>query len=336
MIRSATLGLTLLLALPAVAQDSIDINFAGSEAPTDIGIDNCETRLSESFVLEATPSTDGADPRTPTARIYYYTGDAVCVRTDGLEDCPSAVVQEDGNVCGCVQEQEGTTTLTSTRSIGDLVEQAASIFCVDGGPVTLRFAGELYFPAQDNLSTESILSEDSETITFDRQRPEQPAAAPRVSSADGALRVSIDEVAQAESYEICVAQFSGELEAVVTIGLTKQLVTNEILRAGYSTCASNGVSTSSAYRFTGLTNEINYLVVYAAIDAAGNRGPNSDPATGRPVPQQDFAEYYTSQIGEGRGESGGFCAATPGGSSGDGWWLLGLGALLALRRRRNS
>lgn len=333
MIRSATLGLTLLLALPAAADDSIDINFGSSGSPGDVGIDNCETQLSTSFSLDAAPTFDAVDDgRTPVFRIYFYAGATVCTRADGLSECPSATTDAEGNVCGCISEREGgDTTLSASTTLNDMVAEASTYFCVDNAAGTIKFASEIYYAAEGDLSAESFLSAESETITIDRTRPAQPAAAPRVASAENALQVTVDEVSGAETYEICVRDLTEQLSPVDGAD-----VTNDTLRAGFTTCRSSGVTAGSAYRFTGLTNDANYEVVYAAIDSAGNRGPNSDSATGQALSQRDFAEQYTSQIGEGRGESGGFCAATPGRTTGDGWWLLGFGALWCLRRRRNK
>lgn len=329
MIRPARIApvLVVLTAASAWAQDSVSIS---STDPGPIGIDACLAQTSTQFTMTGTISYgEVVDERSPTYRFYYYTGDAPCRRSEGLDNCgsPVSTTDADGNACGCFYE---TTTLaganfSTTTTLRTALSNYANSLCDDNAPSRVNFIGELYYPSTDNLVEESIISSPV-AVTVDRTRPGAPSDIPRVTGVESALVVTADGITEGSvSYEVCV-RLVGATSDVDPGGTT----TNEALREGF-TCASAGSSVSS-FRFEGLTNDVNYEVVYAAVDEALNRGPNSPSATGRPQPQRDFAEQYTAQLGGQSGETGG-CAATPaGGPSPLGWLTLGLLALI--RRRR--
>jgi len=74
------------------------------------------------------------------------------------------------------------------------------------------------------------------------------------------------------------------------------------------------------------------VVIYAAVDEAGNRGPSSSSTVATPVPQLDFAELYTSSLGGQQGEQGG-CSTRPGLPDSTLPVLVVLGLAFAARRR---
>lgn len=346
MFRSALNGCLLaavasLLAAPAGAQDLATLEITLTDDPGPIGIDTCSSRGAETFSLSATVTPgETPDERTPIYRFYFYTGEQTCTRQSGLVDCPSFGYDNDGMACGCIDE---TTLLDSESgfSTSTTLQAAFMTFleanlCVDEAPDEVNFFAEAYYEASGSLTAESVES-GVVAITVDRDRPPAPTAAPRLVAVEGALIVSADAVSTAESYEVCARTIaSGDIAAATTLDFTvKQIdgseVSNTTLRENFTRCRSAG-SEVAGYRFDDLDNNVNYEVVYAAIDAAGNRGPNSRSAFGMPVPQRDFAEQYTAQLGGYPGETGGCAAAPAGGPTGLGWLTLGLLALI--RRRR--
>jgi len=315
------------MATPALADDTVTIS---GDDPGPIGIDACLTQLENEFTLRATVEFDAVvDERTPTFRLYYFAGEAACYRENGIDTCPKRSTDDDGALCGCLYE---TNTLainefSTTTTLQAILADDANGVCGDNAPSEIKFVAESYYAAAADLSAESFASDNLVAVTIDRDRPPAPADAPRVQGVEGGVLVSGDGIAEGDvDYEVCVRQVGSTSTPVD--GTT----TNETLREGFTQCRAAGGSLS-LYRFTGLEDGVNYEVVYAATDAAGNRGPNSVSATGVPQAQLDFAEQYTASLGGQAGESGG-CHAAPGRSPVRlGWLALGL---LALIRRRRS
>lgn len=338
-IASCLLAAASLAPSPADAQDLASSEITLTEDPGPIGIDLCTSQITGSLSLSAAVTFgDTADERSPIYRIYFYTGDETCIRENGISSCPDLGYDSAGLPCGCIYETaslDSDNEFDTTTSLATAFEgMGPEALCTSAAPDQVFFFAEVYYEASGDLTAEAIASTNTASVTIDRTRPARPSAAPRVISVDGALIVSGDAVAEADTYEVCVRQqtsaASSALEYVFKQGGDSE-VTNTSLREGFTQCSSTGGELSS-YRFTGLTNNVNYEVVYAVYDAADNRGPNSVSAFGQPVPQRDFAEQYTAQLGGQPGETGGCAAAPADGPNGAGWFMLGLLALI--RRRR--
>lgn len=337
-IASCLLATASLAPTLADAQDLASSEITLTEDPGPIGIDLCTSQITRSLSLSAEVTFgDTADERSPIYRLYFYTGEETCIRENGISTCPDFGYDSAGKPCGCIYQ---TTSLDSDNEFATTTSLAtafdgmgAEALCTSAAPDAVSFFAEVYYEASGDLSAEAIASTNTATVTIDRTRPARPDAAPRVISVDGALIVSGDAVADADEYEVCVRQQTSGSGIALGFDFKQggSEVTNTSLREGFTQCADSG-GELSGYRFSGLTNNVNYEVVYAVYDAAGNRGPNSVSAFGQPVPQRDFAEQYTAQLGGQPGETGGCAAAPADGPNGAGWLMLGLLALI--RRRR--
>lgn len=320
--------LLLMIGSAAHAQDTVQLQFVG-EGVGPIGIDNCEDLANSQFTIEVAAFYDDVDTdRVGEVRLYYHTG-TQCDRSNGLETCDARLVNGDGSICGCMDEEGNSSTGFNVTTSLDEMGLTADV-CADGAPDSITFTAELYFPATADVSAETIPPDDSSAlpaISIDRVRPTAPTGAPSAQSSENALVISVAAVDNAEQYEVCVLPETEGNDADVLSG------TNQELQAGFS-CRSASALPEQSYRFDGLNNDVNYLVTYAVYDAAGNRSPNSPRSTGRPSEQLDFAEVYAEYADS--GERGG-CRAAVGagdlphpGATG----LLGLGLMLAIRRRR--
>lgn len=326
--RVALITALVALAAPALADDSVTVS---GDDPGPLGIDDCSTQIETEFTLRGAVTFDAVDDgRTPVYRLYYFTGEAACYRENGVADCPERTTDADGLPCGCLYE---TTTLaaneySTTTTIANIMSSDASVLCSDDGPNELKFVGEIYYPADADLSAQSLPSDNLVAVTVDRERPAAPSDTPRVQGVESGLFVSGDGIVETDvTYEVCVRQVG--TSGSVGDGSSS----NDALREGFTQCRDVEQGAPTLFRFTGLQDGINYEVVYAAIDAAGNRGPNSPSATGVPEAQRDFAEQYTASLGGQVGETGGCSAADDRAPAGLSWLALGL--LAVIRRRRS-
>lgn len=311
--RLAPLALgALALTLPALAlaQDDagtttkdnpVEVDFSG-DTPDPIGIDNCLDAVADTYRLEVTDQSGTTDTRTPQYRLYYYLGGEPCFLDDGIDACPGTGTAEDDAACGCFDTRAQTGFSLELTDLGvDL--------CADGAPDTVTFIGQVIFPADGDTEELTYEGTDGVTITFDRVRPGRPTDQPRLTPGERALNVRVDGLsADVELYEVCARPYTGVAGESPATGAS-----NEELRGDFASalCRTTDQFGSDGYRFEGLENYVNYEVVYAAIDAAGNRGPNSPANVATPVPQLDFAELYSQRLGGQAGEQGG-CATTPG------------------------
>ena len=324
------------LALPATtfAQDDagtttednpVVIRFTAG-APDPIGIDACASAIGDTRLVDLTEYSDTTDARDPNYRLYYYLGSEPCFVGDGVSDCPGTGEDDDGELCGCHAQgtmQSFSFQLDELSGVGDI--------CGADGPDSISFVGEVVYLADGDASELVYQGTEAVTIVFDRVRPGRPEAPPRLSPVEAALLVRADTVTDAARYEVCVRPYDG------TTGLSPATGTNEELRGSFATatCRSTETIGGDGYRFSGLQNYVNYEVIYAAIDEAGNRGPNSASEVATPVPQLDFAELYNSRLGGQKGEEGG-CSTAPGRSPGPGstlLFILGCAALVTRAHR---
>lgn len=305
---SAALLVALLAPAAAHAQDAgtsttdnpVRVSFTAG-APDPIGIDDCASALTETRLIELTNNSDSTDIRDPEYRLYYYLGSEPCFVGDGVSDCPGTGTADDDEACGCVEQR---TTSSFSFSLDDL---AIADLCAEGGPDSVTLIGQIVYPADNDTDELTYEGTDGVTLTFDRIRPGRPTDAPSVAAVEAGLRVRGETVTDADRYEVCVRPYDG------TAGASPATGSNEELRGSFATasCRTADSVGGDGYRFTGLANGTPYEVVYAAIDEAGNRGPNSPSNVGTPQPQLDFAEYYTNRLGGQQGEQGG-CSSAPG------------------------
>lgn len=311
--RLAPLALGLALALPAIAlaQDDagtttednpVEISFTGGE-PDPIGIDNCLTEVNADRLVELTDNSSSTATGDPQYRLYYYLGGEACFIGDGIDACPGTGTAEDEAACGCFE----TRSLSSFPfSLSDL---GVGDLCAADAPDTVTFVGQIIFPAEGDNDEVTYEGTDGVTITFDRVRPGRPGDRPRLAAGENALIVRVDGLSDdVDRYEVCARPYDGVSGESPATGDS-----NEALRGDFATalCRTTDRFGAEGYRLEGLQNYVNYEVVYAALDAAGNRGPNSPASVATPVPQLDFAELYTQRLGGQTGEQGG-CATTPG------------------------
>ncbi len=326
--RVALLAALLASAAPAFADDSVTVS---GDDPGPIGIDSCSTQIETDFTLRGAVTFDtNDDERVPTYRLYYFTGEAACYRENGVAECPSHIQDSAGQPCGCVYE---TTTLAgneyaTTSNIADIMSSDAAVLCGEGAPDELKFVGEIYYPAAGDLSAQSLPSDNLVAITIDRDRPDAPSDMPRVQGVENGLFVSGNGIVEPDvTYEVCVRRVGEQSD------VPEGAAQIDVLREGFTQCREVSSGAPALYRFTGLEDGVNYEVVYAAFDVAGNRGPNSPSTTGVPEAQLDFAEQYTASLGGQTGETGGCNAADERAPAGLAWLALGL--LPVIRRRRS-
>lgn len=299
--------------------DPVNVEFNAGDV-TPIGIDDCVTRTEGIIGLRLTENHGSNSVIDPSYRFYWHTSDSPCFIGTGLAGCPSA--NADGT-CGCIDEISANSLSFRIADLG------FEVLCGEGGPDTLYFAGQVVFADADG-EDEIYDTERSVSVEFDRVRPGRPSAAPTVIGIENALKVRGESVEGADRYEVCARPYTGSDATYVETG------SNDELRAPFSTldCSTTSSLGNDGFRVTGLENNIAYEVVYAAVDAAGNRGPSSRSAVGTPVPQLDFAELYTNSLGGQVGEQGG-CSTRPGLPTSTLPVLVVVGLAFALRRRRH-
>jgi len=211
----------------------------------------------------------------------------------------------DSGGCSCLREVSNSSSISTKFKVRDLFDEV----CVEGEERIVSFFLHYAEDDVDPLLGTSPVTEESSAVklNIDLKAPSDPAEAPRVSPAEEALRITIDEVGgDASSYETCVREL-GSAEP-------------------FTACRE--LSAGEAYRFEGLLNDVTYEVMYLAYDEAGNPSNQSPSAEGTPASVLDFAEVYSQQYPG--GELGG-CEAQ---RSHHALWALLLVGCVALRRRR--
>lgn len=305
-----------------------DLTVQGDDDLVYIGIDNCEARVNRSFSVRG--EVEGVADSADFDVVLTWGANGTTCSTAGYFSGSSCTLGSSEQNCGCLASGSSSPIEKQSVVIRELPIEG---LCTDGGPTTVDFF--LHYSGVDDEDKSVLLISEPLTITFDRKRPPAPLTAPTVRAAEAALEIDFDPTAQdAESFEIClrpeIAVPTGGAESGADAGAGSSVSDTDLLRGGFTNCRK--VSKSSLpYRFGGLVNETEYEIVYASIDRADNRGPNSPPTTARPSDVRDFAEYYREVGGL---ETGG-CAVAAG--RGAVWFplfalLLG-GAALGRRKR---
>ncbi|MEE2757633.1 MAG: hypothetical protein VYA30_13340 [Myxococcota bacterium] len=291
--------------------------------PDPIGALECDLRLTDVLTLTATANEDSDN--TYVLRIVMYT-DVGSSSEDsclcGLSHCPQTVLNV-SSACGCIAESSQdeasfSTTLnagiaglnpTGTGGVNDLV----GFLCESDR--TVKFRADLIGvePADGSLEVAAEdASSDAITLIIDVTAPQAPSAPPSVRAAEGALVIKLDSSDQnnddVESHEVCVQVASNTNAQNQPTEEDGGPLTLEELRGGFAATSckkTSQLNSGEEYRYEGLTNDIEYVVVVAAFDQAGNRSGNGESVTASPSALLDFAELYTARLGGAAGETGG-------------------------------
>jgi MYXO-CTERM domain-containing protein len=310
-----------LVASPVLAQTDEDLTLSLSQNPFElvdetyyVSIDGCAGQFSGEFTLVGAFE---ATFENASLRLTFTNGDSACEWDTFGSGCDlTQVVDDEGIACICLKESASADISVSTA-----LDQLFAATCEDLAASALEFRWRFFTQyLGSNLEGEVALDSTSVDLIFDFRPPAQPAAAPTVVAVENGLEVTFPEVSggDAAKYEVCYKAEGAQGAAAGATG-------NAARREGY-TCTSGTPGQSK--RLSGLQNGVVYSVVYATVDAAGNRSANSPAATGTPEESFDFAEWYRSR----NGPATGGCAQVDG--AGSGLWALGLLGLVALRRRR--
>ncbi len=290
--------------------------------PTDIGIDNCETKMQDNIFVSGT--ADSISQTDFEVWLTWAWNTTQCGR-DVLETCVAQGGVSSGR-CGCLDETSaGDTSASVSDQATVLGNMLPSDICSQGESTELKF----YVEFEDQDSDEgSVTSSDPVTVKLDFEAPDAPPT-PSATPAESAIEVTITEpsdTSDIDSYEVCVLPTSG----VSGSGSTgDSLTSTEVNRDGYTDCETV-TDVSQAVRLDGLTNGTSYSIVAASFDSAGNRSKNSTAVVATPEEVLDFAEYYSEVGRRGSVEEGGCSAA---GDAPAGMLILGLLGLLGLRRK---
>jgi hypothetical protein len=121
-----------------------------------------------------------------------------------------------------------------------------------------------------------------------------------------------------------------------TSGTTGTSTTANTSSLNFEKCGTvQGLLSESSFTNANLTNGKTYAVAVAAIDAYGNEGAKSEALCGTPQYVDTFFEHYRNKGGK---AGGSFCSFVYGNRqlSTGGLFLLSLGAIATLRRRRTN
>ncbi|MBU0551194.1 hypothetical protein KKF91_21825 [Myxococcota bacterium] len=305
--------LLLIFALAALtglarAQTQDDLTLTLTAPSLAIGIDQCASEVDKQIVLSGTLN---GSYESYDLRLVYSLTDSACGR-EVLSSCPSTGGSE-GSECGCITETT-SSTISKRGALADILAEVGDL-CARGTNAVHRVRFYLEYH-QEGIAGASDIDERSEPqeLRLDFQRPSTPNAAPTVTASEAALELDFEALSDTDidHYEVCLAPLDEALTptpevadaAVTDAGAVAAAPSSNVgLREGFSRCKSAPTGQTS-YRFEGLENDATYMVVYAGVDEAGNRGPNSPSAMGTPASVEDFAEVYSAMNG---GEPGG-CA----------------------------
>ena len=338
------------LVMPGLALAQPILTF-GTE-PDPIGALECDLRLTEILTLSATANEDSDNNYVLQIVMYTDEGDTTddaCL--SGVSTCPQTILNV-SSACGCIAESSAkepsfSTTLnggiaglnpTGTGGVNDLV----GFLCEADREIKFRTDLIGVEPEDGSLDVAAEnASSDAITLTIDVTAPQAPSAAPTVRAAEGALVITLDAADRnnddVDSHEVCVQAASNTNEQNQPSTDDGEPLTLEELRGGFAATSckmTSQLNSGAEYRYEGLTNDIEYTVVVAAFDQAGNRSANSEAETAAPSALLDFAELYTARLGGAAGETGG-CASVPANKTGP-LAVFGLlfGFTLVMRRSR--
>jgi hypothetical protein len=325
------LGVGLITCLPLAAQGQTEpiINLVSGRSA--LSAESCETELNQQLSVQVQHTDSSTENHT--LKVVYFTESKDCLAN--ATDCPSDYI-DDVEACGCIAQHTvtGESPPIDSGTILGSDDELLSFLCGANGTLTLSVSVQL-----DAEGTEPVYTQSPVNITIDIEAPETPVVAPNLGSGEESLTVSLADRSELSSdvtnHEVCYAP-RGSIIPPDDCETTDALTSAERslrLYCGFaeSDCRETNELLTGDYRIEGLLNEVEYEVVVAALDEAGNRSANSPSSFASPAEFVDFAEGYGQLFGENqRGETGG-CNTHPSGSSG---WLLLMFAALGLRRVR--
>jgi hypothetical protein len=325
----ACIGLISCLPLMVQAQTEPIINLVNGQRS--LSAASCETELNQQLSVQVQHTDSSTENHT--LKVVYFTDSKDCLSS--ATQCPSAFV-DDVEACGCIVQHTVTgesPPIDAGTTLGS-DEDLVSFLCSASGSLTISVSVQL-----DVEGTEPVYTESPVSIVIDIEAPEASTVAPNLGSGEESLTVSLADRADISDdvsrHEVCYAP-RGSILPPSDCGVSDALTVAERslrLYCGFSEsdCKETNELLTGDYRIEGLLNEVEYEVVVAAIDEAGNRSANSPSSFGSPAEFVDFAEGYGQLFGDNAtGETGG-CnthSQTPG------TWLMFLFVVMGLRRVR--
>ena len=254
-----------------------------SPVNTLINIDNCEEiSADENFTLSG-------EYNQPSQLIDYHVRLIATTGSSCTHEDVCNLNKLDTGGCSCLREVSGTSSISTTFKVQDLFDEP----CILGEEKTVSFFLHYTETEADLLLGGNPVEQESAAVklSIDLNAPVDPSEAPAVTSAEEALVITVSDVGgDAVRYEACLRETGSSTSPT----------------EGFDRCRD--VTPGEGYRFEGLTNEIEYEVVYAVYDDTENRSGLSPLNVGTPIGVLDFAEVY-SDLYPG-GERGG-CEAHP-------------------------
>jgi hypothetical protein len=305
------LAVGVMLIGPHLAAASPSVIFG--QEPDVIGIVDCAAQAGAELNLTINANVD-ADVEPFSLRLVMYSQDnSACL--SNLNDCDlgAQVIVDDEGACGCIQTTGGSPdTLNWTGQLTSLDNALITLLCE--ASTVINFRGDLIYETDLDDEVSEVV-----TLTSDLDPPAPLASKPVVRAAENALIVTLDttdrSVGDVTAHDICVRRLSGTPIDQTENGEV-DYADLDGLRAGFTadSCKRTERLKSDEYRYDDLENDVQYAIVVATYDAAGNRSVNSELVTATPASLLDFAELYSERLGGAEGETGGCSAANAQGS----------------------
>jgi hypothetical protein len=245
---------------------------------TSIGLSACAGFADSTFTVDGAYSASSDD--SFELRLTANTeADTACTRS-------SSTCERDSE-CKCLEistSHSFSSDFTPRILLGDDV-------CAAGTDTKVYFFLQ-YFKEADDAGTDTDEEEHSASVSLriDLIAPDAPSSPPdSVANSEEALVVRISSTdyfatgIEVEDLRICAVPVSNGVADTSSPELTGTCKTFDV---------GEDASSTSEFRLTGLVNGIEYSVVYAEVDQAGNMGPFSAGVLGTPTEVKDFAEYY--------------------------------------------
>ncbi len=325
------LGIGFLSCLPLVAQGQTEPIINLVSGTSSLSASSCETELNQQLTVQVQHTDSSTENHT--LKVVYFTDSKECL--SNTTDCPSSFV-DDIQACGCIVQHTvtGESPPIDAGTVLGSDDEFVSFLCGANGTLTISVSVQL-----DVEGTEPVYTESPVNISIDIEAPEDPLVAPNLGSGEESLTVALadrddlsDDVTR---HEVCYAP-RGTIIPPADCTSSQDLTSAERslrLYCGFSEsdCRETNELLTGDYRIESLLNEVEYEVVVAALDDAGNRSANSPSSFASPAEFVDFAEGYGQLFGENQeGETGG-CSSH---DQDPNMWIVIMFAVLGLRRVR--
>jgi hypothetical protein len=323
------IGLISCLPLAVQAQTEPIINLVNGQRS--LSAESCETELNQQLSVQVQHTDSSTENHT--LKVVYFTDSKDCL--SNATDCPSSFV-DDVEACGCIAQHAvtGESPPIDSGTILGSDDELVGFLCSANGTLTISVSVQL-----DAEGTEPVYTQSPVNIVIDIEAPETPVVAPNLGSGEESLTVSLadrtDLSEDVTRHEVCYAP-RGSIVPPTDCSTSDALTSAERslrLYCGFSEsdCRETNELLTGDYRIEGLLNEVEYEVVVAAMDEAGNRSANSPSSFASPAEFVDFAEGYGQLFGGNlQGETGGCNSHSEHSSQ----WLVILFVVLGLRRVR--